>query len=85
MITNELTTRISPRGDSVLVPALGDSHSHRVNYQVIVGRNACDNESFVAKVKKSFWNAEKMISFRVGMRISLKLTGINFFFTLADI
>lgn len=66
VITNELTTRIYRNGDSILVPALGDSHSHRVNYQIIVGRDNCDDEMFVAKIKKSFWMAEKMIPFRVG-------------------
>lgn len=65
VITNELTTRIYPNGESALVPALGDSHSHRVNYQIITARHESDNNIFVAKIKKSFWNAEKLVPFRV--------------------
>lgn len=80
MITNELTTRIHHTGESILVPALGDSHSHRVNYQIIVGRGINDNEMFFAKFKKSFWNAEKMISFRVSNFDEWKVSTGNFSF-----
>lgn len=64
MLTNELTTRIE-NDEAYVVPALGDSHLHRVNYHITVGRDLNDSELFVAEIKKTFCNPEKLVPFRV--------------------
>lgn len=66
MLTNELTTRIE-NDETYIVPSLGDSHAHRVNYQITVGRDLDDHDKqlFVAKIGKCFFNPEQLIAFRV--------------------
>lgn len=70
MLTNELTTRIE-NDEIYLVPALGNSHTHRVNYQVTLGCDLNDRELFVAKIEKTFFNSEKLVTFRVGKILCL--------------
>lgn len=68
MITNEITTRIAEEGESDLVPSLGESHAHRVNYRITLDRDQ-DSEVFVANVDKSFTKAETKVAFRVSLLI----------------
>lgn len=65
MITNELTTRITADGDMCIVPALGESHSHRANYQITFGRDEDDRRLFVANIDKCFTKSEQKVAFQV--------------------
>lgn len=65
VITNELTTRVTTEGDTEIVPALGESHSHRVNYQVTFGRDQNNRKLFVANIDKCFMKGEAKVPFAV--------------------
>lgn len=71
VLTNEITTRVSGKEigqTSRLVPALGDTHCHRIGQQVALGRDVSDgasNEQFVACVTKSLSRAESTVPFKV--------------------
>lgn len=59
-----MTTHITPDEISI-VPALGESHLHRVNYQITIGRDIDGANLFVANVDKCFKKCEKVVPFRV--------------------
>ncbi|XP_055318102.1 DNA repair protein RAD51 homolog 3-like [Sitodiplosis mosellana] len=65
VITNELTTRVIPDGPSCIVPALGESHSHRVNVQLTFGRDEDDRRLFVANIDKCFTKCEQKVAFQI--------------------
>lgn len=79
MITNELTTRITTEGDTYIVPALGDSHSHRVNHQITIGRDENDRNLFVANIDKCFVKCETKVPFEVSKIVSKKNSVIHMF------
>lgn len=64
VITNELTTRVVSE-ETCIVPALGDSHSHRVNFQVTFGRDEDDRQLFVANIDKCYVKPEQKVAFTV--------------------
>ncbi|XP_031636026.1 DNA repair protein RAD51 homolog 3 [Contarinia nasturtii] len=65
VITNELTTRVTTEGDTEIVPALGESHLHRVNCQVTFGRDENNRKLFVANIDKCFVKCEKKVPFQI--------------------
>lgn len=65
MITNELTTRFTADNEPEMMPALGDSHTHRINFQITLGRDVNDSNLFAANIDKSFCCAEKSVTFWV--------------------
>lgn len=65
MLTNEITTHISIEEGTQLVPALGESHSHRVNHQITLGHDDDDRRLFVANIDKCFVKCEKKVPFLV--------------------
>lgn len=77
MITNELTTRILTDGDTNIVPALGESHSHRVNYQITFGRDEDDHRLFVANIDKCFVKGEQKVAFQVRKMFELRAKHIG--------
>lgn len=64
VITNELTTHVTPEETSI-IPALGESHLHRVNTQITFGRDVDRPNLFVANITKSFTKCETDVPFRV--------------------
>lgn len=68
MITNELTTRIFDLNESYLVPALGDSHSHRVTQQIsLFIRDARVPNRYTASIVKSLFNPVTSAEFKVNL------------------
>lgn len=65
MITNELTTRVTTDGETYIVPSLGESHTHRVNHQITIGRDDKNQKLFVANIEKCFVKAEGNVPFQV--------------------
>lgn len=65
VITNELTTRFTADNEPQLMPALGDSHIHRMNCQITLGRDVNDRQMFAANIDKCFYGAEKTVTFLV--------------------
>lgn len=65
VITNELTTHITPDGKKSIVPSLGESHSHRVNCQISIARDLDNQRLIVANVDKCFVQCEKKVAFQV--------------------
>lgn len=69
VITNELTTRLAGSNDPAqLVPALGDSHSHRVTQQIMLGRDIGAQQTagrHLAHIRKSLYRPESIVAFRV--------------------
>lgn len=62
VLTNELTTRLSS-DDAFLVPALGDSHVHRVGQLISLGH--VDSDVFCANIDKSLHSPEVVVMFRI--------------------
>lgn len=65
MITNELTTRVTTDGETYIVPSLGESHTHRVNHQITIGRDDNNHKLFVANIDKCFVKAAENVPFQV--------------------
>lgn len=65
VLTNEITTRIINADTKYIAPALGDGLSHRMHYQITLGRDLNDKELFYANIDKSFYCREIMVPFRV--------------------
>lgn len=73
VITNELTTHITPDETSI-IPSLGESHLHRINYQITIGRDIDRPNLFVANIDKCFTKCEKEVPFRVSQVYTLNHT-----------
>lgn len=69
MITNELTTRVTTDGETYIVPSLGESHTHRVNHQIAIGRDDNNQKLFVANIVKCFVKAAGNVPFQVSGHI----------------
>lgn len=83
MITNELTTRIVDLNESYLVPALGDSHSHRVTQQISLSvQDANEPNRYVASVVKSLYNPVTSAEFKVKFLNTSLLCLTIFFFRI---
>lgn len=65
LITNELTTRIIDDNNTELIPALGESHPHRTNFQISLARDCNDLQMFHASIDKHFFMENVQVSFRV--------------------
>lgn len=65
VITNEMTTRVDADGNTEIVPSLGESHSHRVNFQIRVSKDVDDPRRFCANIDKSFVKCEAAASFEI--------------------
>lgn len=76
MITNELTTRISPDGKTNIVPSLGESHLHRVNHQITIARDIDNPRLIVANVDKCFVNGEEKVPFQVSFHGNYVFTNL---------
>lgn len=64
--TNELTTYFKDENDDPeIVPALGDSLAHRVNFQITLDRDENDPKLFQAFINKSFFCEDKIVRFWV--------------------
>lgn len=66
LITNEITTRVSEENKTELIPALGDSHPHRTNFQISLAQDLDDVQVFHARIDKHFFQKEIAVPFRVG-------------------
>ncbi|XP_055611013.1 DNA repair protein RAD51 homolog 3-like [Uranotaenia lowii] len=71
VITNDVTTRIiSGESASVIVPALGESHGHKINQRVLLGpvssqRAEAATDIFVAFVEKSLYRPRMAVNFQI--------------------
>ncbi|XP_058822684.1 DNA repair protein RAD51 homolog 3 [Topomyia yanbarensis] len=70
IITNDVTTRIDssdPNGSTVL-PALGESHSHKINQRIVLGQTGDDEEPgvFIASIEKSLLQRRTSVKFHIG-------------------
>ncbi|XP_055539011.1 DNA repair protein RAD51 homolog 3 [Wyeomyia smithii] len=68
IITNDVTTRFNPNdpNSSMVVPALGESHSHRINQRVILGPSSNDEPgTIVASIGKSLLRPSATVKFQV--------------------
>lgn len=68
VITNELTTRITSDGKTLIVPSLGESHSHRVNFQLTIARDINNPQLIVANVDKCYVKEEEKVPFQVSRK-----------------
>lgn len=69
LITNEITSRISDDNKTELVPALGDTHPHRTNYQISLARDLNDPQLFYARIDKHLSEGTAQIPLRVGYHL----------------
>lgn len=66
VLTNDVTTKLhGPDDPSSIVPALGDSHSHRVNQRILLGPTANESGAYVASVEKGFHRPRMAVKFQI--------------------
>jgi hypothetical protein len=63
VVTNHLTTRIGPRNEKSLVPALGESFAHYCNQRIILGHLSEDR--YGALIQKSVLQPQVSAEFQV--------------------
>lgn len=65
VITNDVTTRINGQ-DSQVIPALGDTHSHKINQRVILGQSDDDPAGVhIASVEKGLFRTRMAVKFQI--------------------
>lgn len=65
VITNDVTTRINGQ-DSQVIPALGDTHSHKINQRVILGQSDEDPAGVhIASVEKGLFRTRMAVKFQI--------------------
>uniref|UniRef100_A0A182QIY8 DNA repair protein RAD51 homolog 3 n=1 Tax=Anopheles farauti TaxID=69004 RepID=A0A182QIY8_9DIPT len=78
IVTNDVTTRISDAADASqqpdepqIVPALGGSHTHKINQRILLGRDETNADcstkppTYLASVVKSHFKPEVTVAFRI--------------------
>uniref|UniRef100_A0A182N4E6 DNA repair protein RAD51 homolog 3 n=1 Tax=Anopheles dirus TaxID=7168 RepID=A0A182N4E6_9DIPT len=79
IITNDITTRISDAENSQrpeepqIVPALGGSHTHKINQRILLGRDESNSDhpsqrsppTYVASIVKGNFRPEYTVAFRI--------------------
>lgn len=70
IVTNDVTTRFNPNDpdSSMVVPALGESHSHKINQRVILGPSSNRDDgpgTFIASISKSLLRPSAIIKFHI--------------------
>ncbi|ETN63737.1 RAD51C protein [Anopheles darlingi] len=74
VITNDVTTDFSSvrktNEEPLIVPALGDSHSHKINQRILLGRiessdDPLHNGLYVASIEKSLFTPKVSVAFRI--------------------
>ncbi|XP_058061588.1 DNA repair protein RAD51 homolog 3-like [Anopheles bellator] len=73
VVTNDVTTRIAdskqPCNDIQIVPALGGSHSHKINQRIVLGRDETDGQQhlnrYIAAVEKSPTTPQIAVAFTI--------------------
>uniref|UniRef100_A0A2M4BVK0 DNA repair protein RAD51 homolog 3 n=1 Tax=Anopheles marajoara TaxID=58244 RepID=A0A2M4BVK0_9DIPT len=74
VITNDLTTILprkpTPNADPLIVPTLGDSHSHKINQRIVLGRTESSHDSrhdgsHVALIEKCLFSPRVSVAFRI--------------------
>lgn len=66
LITNEITSRISDDNKTEFIPALGDTHPHRTNYQISLARDLNDPQLIYARIDKHLYGETAQVALRVG-------------------
>ncbi|XP_058446759.1 DNA repair protein RAD51 homolog 3 [Malaya genurostris] len=68
VITNDVTTRIDSNGttNSIVIPAIGDSHSHKINQRIVLGQTSDEESSiFIASIEKSLMRPRTLVKFQI--------------------